>query len=214
MVPPYQKLVDGHWPGGQQGFFENFIVNALLIGSARQEKAMLEHNCTVPWAILMDPTFACNLHCTGCWVAEYGNKLNMSYETLDGIKATEIGTFMYMFSGGGPLVRKADIIQLCETHPDCMFVAFTNGALIDEKFAGVYCGSKILFRLSALGALKKPRISAAARELILAVIRAMDILREKNHVFGASCCYTSKNVDFLSSEEYMDHLIEKGTKFA
>jgi MoaA/NifB/PqqE/SkfB family radical SAM enzyme len=37
-----------------------------------------EHGCNVPWAILMDPTSACNLHCTGCWAAEYGNKLNLT----------------------------------------------------------------------------------------------------------------------------------------
>ncbi len=42
---------------------------------------------------------------------------------------------MYLFSGGEPLVRKNDIITLCERHPDCMFLAFTNSTLIDEKFA-------------------------------------------------------------------------------
>ncbi len=42
---------------------------------------------------------------------------------------------MYIYSGGEPLVRKDDIIRLCEAHPDCMFLAFTNGTLIDEKFA-------------------------------------------------------------------------------
>ena len=26
-------------------------------------------HCNVPWAILMDPTAACNLKCTGCWAA-------------------------------------------------------------------------------------------------------------------------------------------------
>ena len=26
---------------------------------------------------------ACNLHCTGCWAAEYGNKLNLSLDELD-----------------------------------------------------------------------------------------------------------------------------------
>ena len=69
------------------------------IGSARQEKVKQEHNCNVPWAILMDPTSACNLHCTGCWAAEYGNKLNMSYETLDNIiqQGTAMGTFMYIY---------------------------------------------------------------------------------------------------------------------
>ena len=41
---------------------------------------------------------------------------------------------MYIFSGGEPLVRKDDIIKLCEANPDCAFLAFTNGTLVDEAF--------------------------------------------------------------------------------
>ncbi len=46
---------------------ENFVVNAGVIGYARQQKAKEENGCNIPWAILMDPTSACNLRCTGCW---------------------------------------------------------------------------------------------------------------------------------------------------
>ena len=46
------------------------------------------------------------------------------------------------------------------------------------------------------------------------VKRAMRILKERKLLFGASCCYTSKNIDSLSSEEYIDMLIESGAKFA
>lgn len=117
--------------------FNNFIINSVIIGGKKEEKAREKYNCNIPWAILMDPTSVCNLHCTGCWAAEYGNKLSMSYETLDSIikQGKELGTYMYIYSGGEPMVRKDDIIKLCEAHPDCAFLAFTNGTLIDEKFA-------------------------------------------------------------------------------
>ena len=107
----WYKLIMSLWsdidPAVRMTFFENFIVNASLIGYGRQEKAAAEHNCNIPWAILMDPTSACNLHCTGCWAAEYGNKLNMSFETMDNIirQGKELGTYMYIFSGGEPMVR-------------------------------------------------------------------------------------------------------------
>ena len=122
--------------GVRNTFFKNFIVNASLVGSARQEEVSEKENCNVPWAILLDPTSACNMHCTGCWAAEYGNKLNLSFEELDSIvsQGKELGTYMYIFTGGEPLVRKKDIIKLCETHPDCEFLSFTNGTLIDDAF--------------------------------------------------------------------------------
>ena len=55
--------------------FVNFILNANLIGWPKEEEARKKYGCNIPWAILMDPTSACNLRCTGCWAAEYGNKL-------------------------------------------------------------------------------------------------------------------------------------------
>ena len=70
-------------PGVREAFFTNFIINASLKGSALQEETAEENNCNVPWAILLDPTSACNLHCTGCWAAEYGNKLNLTYDEID-----------------------------------------------------------------------------------------------------------------------------------
>ena len=123
-------------PGVRKAFFTNFITNASLKGSALQEETAEKNNCNVPWAILLDPTSACNLRCTGCWAAEYGHKLNLSLETIDSIirQGKEMGTYMYIYTGGEPLVRKKDLIKICEMHPDCEFLSFTNGTLIDEEF--------------------------------------------------------------------------------
>ena len=137
----WYKLVMSLWTdidaGVRKRVFENFIINASMIGSPRQIANMEKYGCNIPWAILMDPTSACNLHCNGCWAAEYGSKLSMDYDTLDSIirQGQELGTYFYIYSGGEPMVRKGDIIRLCEAHPDCQFLAFTNGTLIDEDFA-------------------------------------------------------------------------------
>lgn len=42
----------------------------------------------------------------------------------------------------------------------------------------------------------------------------MKRLKDRGIPFGASLCYTSKNTDLLSSDEYMDWLIDHGVKFA
>ena len=63
--------------------FENFFLNANIIGWPMQEENRKKHGCNIPWAILLDPTSACNLHCTGCWAAEYGNRLNLSFDEID-----------------------------------------------------------------------------------------------------------------------------------
>ena len=43
---------------------------------------------------------------------------------------------MYIYTGGEPLVRKKDLIRLCEKHSDCVFLCFTNATLIDEEYVG------------------------------------------------------------------------------
>ena len=42
----------------------------------------------------------------------------------------------------------------------------------------------------------------------------MTRLKERKLLFGISCCYTSKNVDVIGSEEYFDSMVEWGAKFA
>jgi MoaA/NifB/PqqE/SkfB family radical SAM enzyme len=197
-------------------FFENFIVNASLAASHQHEKYRQEHGCNIPWAILMDLTSACNLKCMGCWAADYGNKLNLEYEVLDDIirQGKELGTYMYIYSGGEPLVRKDDIIRLCEAHPDCMFLAFTNGTLIDEKFADEMLRVKNFIPAISIEGFEEATDYRRGKGTYQRVKNAMRILKEKKLAFGASCCYTSKNIDSLSSEEYIDMLIESGAKFA
>ena len=43
----------------------NFFVYANLAGQPLLEENRKKYNCNIPWAILLDPTSACNLHCTG-----------------------------------------------------------------------------------------------------------------------------------------------------
>ena len=56
-------------PEVRKTFFRNFIINSAIIGSAEERESEEKYGCNVPWVILMDPTSACNLKCTGCWAA-------------------------------------------------------------------------------------------------------------------------------------------------
>ena len=49
-------------PEVRKAFFQNFIFNASLKGSALQEQLAEENNCNIPWAILLDPTSAFTLY--------------------------------------------------------------------------------------------------------------------------------------------------------
>ena len=193
----------------------NFFINENMIGYPKQKELKEKYNCNIPWAILLDPTSACNLHCIGCWAAEYGNKLNLTFEELDSIitQGKDMGVYVYLFTGGEPLVRKDDIIRLCEKHNDCVFSSFTNGTLIDEKFADEMLRVKNFMPAISLEGMEEATDARRGKGTFAKVIRAMDLLRERKLLYGISSCYTSVNYDSITSEEYYDMLIEKGAYF-
>lgn len=216
----WYRLILGIWedvdPGVKKTFFQNFIINGGLLACEKQDRLREKYGCNIPWAILMDPTSACNLKCTGCWAAEYGNQLSMSFETLDSIivQGKKLGVYVYLYSGGEPLIRKKDIIKLCEKHHDCMFAAFTNATLIDEEFADEMLRVRNFIPAISIEGFEEETDSRRGKGTYRAVTQAMEILKRKKLAFGTSCCYTSQNTNIVGSEAFFDDMIARGAKFA
>lgn len=215
----WYKFIQSIWTdidsGIRRSVFENFVLNATLKWQDNNETRQEKYDCNIPWALLLDPTSACNLKYTGCWAAEYGSQLNICYEELDSIitQANKLGTHFFLYSGGEPLVRKKDIIRLCEAHPDCQFTAFTNGTLIDEEFADELLRVKNFIPAISVEGFETDTDSRRGKGTFKSACQAMNLLKSKKIPFGISCCYTSTNVEIIGSEEYFDQMIAWGAKF-
>ena len=203
-------------PAVRDALLRTFIVDANLMAWPEQEKSRAKHGCNIPWAVLMDPTSACNLHCTGCWAAEYGHNLNLSYDELDAIirQGKELGTHVYIYTGGEALVRKRDLIRLCEAHPDCAFLSFTNGTLIDEEFCQEMIRVKNFVPAISVEGFEAATDGRRGEGTFGKVTHAFELLREHGLPFGVSCCYTSANAGSIASEEFFDWMIDQGVLFA
>lgn len=216
----WRKLVDSIYQDVDseiiKTLFKNAVLNSVVLSRSLKEEVKSKYDCNVPWAILLDPTSACNLSCTGCWASEYGNKLNLSFDEIDSIitQGKEIGIFMYIYTGGEPLVRKKDIINLCKKHNDCVFLAFTNATLIDEDLAKQIREVKNFVPAISIEGDKKTTDSRRGDGTYDKVVHAMEILRKYKVPFGASTCYTSANYESITDDEYFDRLISFGAKFA
>ena len=193
-----------------------FGLGAGVNGTRDVRKNREKYNCNIPWVILLDPTSACNRKCKGCWSAEYGYKQSLSFEELDDIvcQGVEMGTHFYMFTGGEPLIRKDDIIKLCENHPDCVFLSYTNSDLVDQKFCDdMKRVGNITLAISIEGT-KDSNDARRGEGSYDHVMKAMDLLRENGCLFGISVCYTRANVEAVTSDEFVDLMIKKGVRFA
>ena len=188
----WNKFMKSLWTdiddGVRMRFFENFMLNACYKGMQRQKVNREKYKCNIPWAILMDPTSACNLKCKGCWAAEYGNRLNLTFEEWDDIitQGKSLGTFMYIYSGGEPLVRKDDIIRICEKHSDCEFLAFTNATLIDEDFANEMLRVKNFIPAISIEGFEEATDFRRGEGTYKKIVQAMEILKQKKLAFGIS----------------------------
>lgn len=219
---------DGKWINYVYDMMDNLDTNVIKMtalnlgftgayyGKKIINEKRVEHGCNVPWLILMDPTSACNMKCKGCWAAEYGHNQSLSFEELDDIiqQGKKLGIYFYMYTGGEPLMRKKDLIKLCEKHRDCYFVAFTNGTLIDDDFAKemVRVGN-FSVTLSVEG-FEEENDGRRGEGSFDNVMKAMDILREHGLIFGTSICYTSKNIETVLSDKFLDLIIEKGAMYS
>lgn len=193
-----------------------FFLNASILGESKKKEYREKYGCGIPWAVVIDITSACNLKCTGCWAAEYGDRMNMSYETICDIveQGRSFGMYMYIFTGGEPLVRKADVIRLCEKYDDCEFLAFTNGTLIDEKFADDMLRVKNFIPAISVEGTEESTDERRGKGTYQRVMKAMKILSERKLPFGISCCYTSHNVDYIATKQFFQDMVDMGAKFA
>jgi len=229
MIQTTRKKINdqGRWSEFYQSFFmeldrkvlkkfvNNLVLKSILTNSQRV-KNREKFGINIPWAVLLDPTSACNLKCTGCWAADYGKSSALDYETLDRIicEFKELGTFFFIYSGGEPLIRKKDIISLCEKHSDCYFSCFTNGTLIDNDLAREFRRVGNFAPALSIEGFESETDLRRGEGTYRKVIEAMNILKDNGVLFGCSTCYHRKNTEVMGSDEFVEYMIEKGCRFA
>lgn len=193
----------------------SFGIDAGYYGTKKVRENREKYKCNIPFNILFDPTSACNLNCKGCWSAEYGHKQNLTLDEMQSIvtQGKELGCHFYWLTGGEPLIKKKEVLQICENNKDCIFLIFTNATLVDQAFCDEMNRiGNITLALSLEGNEESNdwRRGKGAYETTL---KAMDLLKKNKCIFGLSVCYTRKNLATVTSDEFVDFAIEKGAKY-
>lgn len=191
-------------------------IGAGINGTKSVRKNREKYHCNIPFLMLFDPTSACNMRCKGCWSAEYGHKSNLSLDEMRSIvsQGTKLGTHVYMLTGGEPLVRKNDVLTLCKENPNCIFLAYTNATLVDENLC---LQMKELGNLTLAVSIEGSEESNDYRRgegAYKTSLAALDLLKKHGLVYGISVCYTSKNIPYVTSDEFLDLMVDKGVRFA
>ena len=94
-----------------------------------------------PGFLVISPTKTCNLRCVGCYANSGTDKEKLDWQVFDRI-LTEVrslwGKRAVVISGGEPFAYRSNgmnLLDMVERHPECIFMSYTNGTLIDDKVA-------------------------------------------------------------------------------
>ena len=216
IIQDYLNKLDEIHPNYIEGLLMNFFVNSALLGLPYQQKKSEELGFGIPWAILMDPTSACNLNCEGCWAGKYDKSDTLGFETMDRIieEAKELGIYFIIFSGGEPTVYPR-LLELVEKHPDVGFMMYTNGTLIDDEMADKMVELGNITPAISLEGFKEQTDQRRGEGVFDKIMETMDRLRERGIIFGTSLTATRDNVyDLFETDEFYDMLIEKGVAYS
>ncbi|HHY96019.1 MAG TPA: radical SAM protein [Firmicutes bacterium] len=197
-----------------QRWIRNWVVDTMFVGNGQRARLGKRLGVHIPQFMLIDPTEACNLRCAGCWAGQYRPR-TMPPETLNRIleEAKSLGMHWIVMSGGEPFTYR-HLFEVFRCHPDVCFMVYTNGTLIDEQAADELAR---LSNVSPAFSLEGGRETTDARRgpgTFDQVMAAMDRLRQRGVMFGASLTVTRHNAEEVFSDHFIDLLINKGVVYA
>lgn len=194
----------------QEKILENLILTGFLENQKKRDKSRDEGSAPL-FTLLISPTMRCNLRCKGCYAQNYKKEDDLSFELLDRIikEAKEMGVAFFTILGGEPFIRE-DLFDIYKKHSDAYFQVYTNGTLIDGKIAQKLVEAGNVIPQISIEGFEKETDYRRGKGTYKKIIRAMDILKENGAPFGYSVCVTRKNAEVVTSDEFVDFMIEKG----
>ncbi|MBR9649424.1 radical SAM protein [Clostridium tyrobutyricum] len=194
-------------------FFVNFFANAAWYGIPKREALFEKTGTKVPFTILISPSMRCNLRCTGCYASSYSKKDDIPLEELDRIigEARDLGVYYFVILGGEPFINDY-MLDLYEKYNDCMFTPFSNSTLFTEEVADRLQKLGNVIPMFSLEGFEKETDERRGKGVFQKVMHAMDLLKERGILFGVSSATGRHNIDTVTSDEFIDMLIEKGAR--
>lgn len=194
-------------------FFTNFFANGIWYGTDKRERVGEEFNTKIPYTVLVSPSMRCNLHCTGCYAANYSKKDDIPFEEMDRIvkEARDLGIYYMIILGGEPFFNEY-MLKIYEKYDDMFFTPFTNGTLFNEELVDKLAKLGNVMPMFSLEGFKPETDTRRGDGVFDGVMKGMDLLKEKGIPFGVSSATANNNVDIVTSEKYIDMIIEKGAR--
>lgn len=191
--------------------FRTFFNGAIFKGCERRNRFEERYGYRPPFLLIISPTMACNLNCKGCYAQSY-KRVGLSFEEFDRvlIEAQEMGVGFVTILGGEPFVYP-HLFPIIKKHPEVFFQIYTNGTLMDRNKARLLSKLGNTMVVSSIEGFEEQTDARRGRGIFKKVMETMDMLAEARVLQGTSSTVTRHNVEAISSDEFIDLVISKGS---
>lgn len=191
--------------------YHTLFNNAWFYGNKKRDQFEKTYGFRPPFVMILSPTYQCNLRCIGCYTLGYQRHPGLPYDLVKRIlkECVEMGLHFVTVLGGEPFMYP-HLFQMIEDHPNIFFQVYTNGTLMTrEKAERLRDLGNAMVVVSCEG-YEEETDRWRGPGVFKKIMEAMDHLREVQVLFGSSATVTKDNVYVVSSEEWIDMLLEKG----
>ncbi len=173
----------------------------------------------IPPFLIASISSSCNLHCAGCyaWVnqicSDDGTGAPLTGKEWGRVfsEAGDLGISFILLAGGEPMMRR-DVLLEAAKIPEILFPVFTNGTLINENTLKLFSDARNLVPILSIEGTEKATDERRGEGVYKKLISAMDLIREKHLIFGASVTVTTQNMEEVTGEEFLCLLKDRGCK--
>ncbi len=166
---------------------------------------------TTPACMVISPSMRCNLQCYGCYAGNYTKADDMPAEFFERVlgEARDLGCKFFIVVGGEPLIYEP-LFDVLKKFDDCAFHFFTSGHLLTDQVARRLVDMGNTVPAVSIEGFKKETDMRRGDGGFERAMRAMDILRKARSLFAFSVTVTRRNFDAVTSDDFVDLMIEKG----
>lgn len=222
----FQRTLDrGHMSGNVlhtmlRCTLANYVMPDEGARSAASEFARKHGGSSPPVFMVISPSKACNLRCTGCYASAESSSPGMDWQVFDRIVAeakTFWGIRFFVFSGGEPFAYRSQgksILDMAEKHPDCFFLCYTNGTLIDEHLGRLIAAAGNLTPAISVEGFEELTDRRRGKGVFQRVLNAMAQLGKSGVPFGLSLTAGRENAEELLSDAFIEFFFgEQGATY-
>lgn len=173
----------------------------------------------IPPFLIASITGSCNLHCAGCYAranhicADKDLQYQLTAQEWERIftEAKQLGICFILLAGGEPLLRP-DVVNEAAKHKGILFPVFTNGVLISEDYLKVFDSHRNLVPIISIEGNEENTDLRRGKGVYVRLLTAMDEMKKKGILFGASITVTKDNINEVTGEAFLHGLADRGCK--